>query len=653
MKWQLVGLGYPSGNLSRTIRTLRSVAFSTAVCAVLVLGSAPARAGRVDGPCQWEGGRCHRSLHYALSVEEHQENLNPAAVRLLVRYDMATRIETRTPAALLPVATEPSPVVESLPVAESIQPQSSNPGGLDHVSKPWNHSHYRTLVKLVMEFPSQPWSYVCSGTMIGHHTVLTAGHCVYFQPDSGDPYPAEFASKITVYPAMDGISTEGYKTPYGEIATKGITTTSWWADNKDFDGDWAILQLHENAGDHTGWPQIEWSKTYSGMVNYGGYPADEGYSGVDLYHGSGSILSMGEFLLCHNGYTTGGLSGGATWGYYSATEERFLVANHSFQYLGTNTHCAVRYSNWAEGERLESEAEAVAPLSPFWTCSLSDYADDDGCDCDCGLWDPDCDETPANLFGCEYDNSYCAAAGLCACSSDTCSSLGKSCGSGWGDGCGGSLSCGTCTSHPNSYCSTSGQCECILDTCEGLGRECGSASDGCGGSLSCGTCTAHPNSSCSTSGQCDCISDTCVALDMACGSLEDDGCGQALECGACPQPINAPGATPGAPSDDTETLPSGFPVGVDLLSDGGGSGGCSAAPLDRSTTGLAAFLPLLLVTLVWVVRLLQCRADAPALQEHSQPRYSESAPSGLVAGSSPFAVGKTAERSGTTACTLP
>ena len=35
-----------------------------------------------------------------------------------------------------------------------------------------------------------------------------------------------------------------------------------------------------------------------------------------------------------------------------------------------------------------------------WECPLSYYGLSDGCDCDCGIWDPDCDADNTNPYGC-------------------------------------------------------------------------------------------------------------------------------------------------------------------------------------------------------------------------------------------------------------
>jgi len=86
-----------------------------------------------------------------------------------------------------------------------------------------------------------------------------------------------------------------------------------------------------------------------------------------------------------------------------------------------------------------------------------------------------------------------------SCTPTTCAALGKNCGS-VADGCGGTLSCGTCGT--GQTCSASNVCQssCTPTTCAALGKNCGSVADGCGGTLSCGTCTG--GQTCSASNVC-------------------------------------------------------------------------------------------------------------------------------------------------------
>jgi hypothetical protein len=85
------------------------------------------------------------------------------------------------------------------------------------------------------------------------------------------------------------------------------------------------------------------------------------------------------------------------------------------------------------------------------------------------------------------------------CTPRTCASVGAVCGT-ISDGCGGTLSCGTCP--VGQSCNASNQCvtACTPKTCADLAALCGSPSDGCGGTLSCGTCAT--GKICNASYQC-------------------------------------------------------------------------------------------------------------------------------------------------------
>ncbi len=118
----------------------------------------------------------------------------------------------------------------------------------------------------------------------------------------------------------------------------------------------------------------------------------------------------------------------------------------------------------------------------------------------------------------------------------SCAAAGVSCGQ-IPDGCGGTISCGTCADGDycnNGVCSAS-RCE-NSGSCAGI--QCGFVPDGCGGVINCGTCTG--NTKCGngpTRGQCilpdACIPRTnCAAAGMQCGAMPD-GCGGFVQCGGC------------------------------------------------------------------------------------------------------------------------
>lgn len=122
-----------------------------------------------------------------------------------------------------------------------------------------------------------------------------------------------------------------------------------------------------------------------------------------------------------------------------------------------------------------------------------------------------------------------------ACVPVTCSQAGAECGT-IDDGCGGTLSCGSCTAPqtcggggtPN----VCGQTACVPKTCEALGANCGWANDGCGTQVNCGSCPV--TQTCGGGGTPNvcggCVPTTCALENQYCGLLED-GCGNTIDCG--------------------------------------------------------------------------------------------------------------------------
>jgi hypothetical protein len=149
--------------------------------------------------------------------------------------------------------------------------------------------------------------------------------------------------------------------------------------------------------------------------------------------------------------------------------------------------------------------------------------------------------------------------GTFACVPSTCQSLSYTCGKN-GDGCGGILDCGTCSSPDRcggggfskcgSFTGTSDAGSlCTPTTCLSLGYDCGPAADSCGGLLQCGTCAAPETCGGGGFSKCGlppgigpdggpvslCTPTTCPALGYNCGAAAD-GCGGLLQCGSCTAP---------------------------------------------------------------------------------------------------------------------
>jgi hypothetical protein len=126
-----------------------------------------------------------------------------------------------------------------------------------------------------------------------------------------------------------------------------------------------------------------------------------------------------------------------------------------------------------------------------------------------------------------------------SCTPTTCAAQGIVCGP-TGDGCGNTLSCGTCEA--GLVCAPDGKsCFCQPTTSCPAGQTCGTAPDGCGGTLNCGTCT---NGTVCDGFSCNCPAVTC-APGQNCGTVTN-ACGNSIDCGTCQAPATCGGGgTPG------------------------------------------------------------------------------------------------------------
>ncbi len=148
------------------------------------------------------------------------------------------------------------------------------------------------------------------------------------------------------------------------------------------------------------------------------------------------------------------------------------------------------------------------------------------------------------------------------CKPRTCAEADANCGP-VGDGCGGTVDCGTCTLPEvcggGGKPSTCGRSPCIPKTCVGQGISCGPAPDGCGGLIpSCGSCKAPEFCGGGGPSKCgdgstttapdggSCVPTTCAAVGADCGPAAD-GCGGLIpSCGSCTAPQTCGGG--GTPS---------------------------------------------------------------------------------------------------------
>ena len=148
---------------------------------------------------------------------------------------------------------------------------------------------FRTHGKVFLTFGG--FDYVCSGTVVPakhKRLVATAGHCAY---DGG------FARNWIFVPGKDGGSE-----PYGRWTAVRLATTSRWANstedanpaNDDVRYDVAFAKMRKRNGRRlqkvVGARGIAFSQSRNLLFNAFGYPAQDPYSGSELYLCS----SMGE-----------------------------------------------------------------------------------------------------------------------------------------------------------------------------------------------------------------------------------------------------------------------------------------------------------------------------------------------------------------------
>jgi|GEM_PF-1488066 len=154
----------------------------------------------------------------------------------------------------------------------------------------------------------------------------------------------------------------------------------------------------------------------------------------------------------------------------------------------------------------------VVEPPPGWTCSASFYAGRDGCDCDCGVYDPDCSDGSATLYGCnantQCSTAWCNGFGECAyddviggCNDGLFCTIDDSC------------SLGACTQSTPRSCTTEdstcsqGVCNEDADRCDRLPiNEGGACDDGLfctvDGSCADGQCASQPRDCSALDDQC-------------------------------------------------------------------------------------------------------------------------------------------------------
>ena len=140
------------------------------------------------------------------------------------------------------------------------------------------------------------------------------------------------------------------------------------------------------------------------------------------------------------------------------------------------------------------DTEETVPYE--WTCDHSYYGTGDGCDCECGAWDPDCEDASLQTYNCPSPSDVCAKAGGGTCQASSSGGY-YDFGSDYGDYAASNVPSGwTCGA---SYYDADDGCDCA---CGAWDPDCDDASSsvyGCGGDPDTDVCVNTNGGTCQAS----------------------------------------------------------------------------------------------------------------------------------------------------------
>jgi V8-like Glu-specific endopeptidase len=191
---------------------------------------------------------------------------------------------------------------------------------------------FSAIVRIEAHFPDQPQNefFEGTGTLIDSFHVLTAGHVLFDTAEGG------WADQVRVFPGQNGPTNLPFGVAFGTVERTFSTFANLDQDHIYTEhGDLGLLTLDREIGTTTGTLALGYNSDpsfYTNLaVNTAGYPAEQGFSGYDMFRQYGPIIgTSSDGALVNWNYssltTIAGQSGSPLWEYVPSTGQRIVFA---------------------------------------------------------------------------------------------------------------------------------------------------------------------------------------------------------------------------------------------------------------------------------------------------------------------------------------
>lgn len=200
------------------------------------------------------------------------------------------------------------------------------------VQSPATAFPFRAVVKVIMTYQFDPntpkKAFGCTGSMIGGFHVLTAGHCVFKQPDAKFPNVFGWADSVLVIPGFDGGSSPSK--PFGQtFVSKPLRSFKSWTNDGDIEGDIGLITLDQTfTVGSFGLLYLSDGTLDNTNAQLIGYPGERGSpAGTQQFFvpGGGPITDYDSGIVFHTIDTTPGQSGSGVYRFWNDKRSIFGV----------------------------------------------------------------------------------------------------------------------------------------------------------------------------------------------------------------------------------------------------------------------------------------------------------------------------------------